>query len=102
MPHFLDAGVEVLDFGQLDGVGEGITGGAEAYCRVGVFHGLGKDGHTAAGQAAELLAGEDDGLLTEGKAGGADRVGTTFVWLGRLDGAGRLGRILPVAGVGHG
>ena len=65
LAHLVEAGGQVLHFGQLDSVGEGVAGGADPDGGVGVGHGLGKDGHAAAGEAVQFLAGDDGGLLAE-------------------------------------
>ena len=65
-----------MNLGELDGVGEGVAGGADADGGVGVGHGIGEDGHAAAGEGVEFLAGDDGGLLAEGVARRSAKAGS--------------------------
>ena len=54
----LQVGLELLDLGNLDGIGHGVAGCSETDGDIGVFQGFGKDGNAAEHDAAEFLFSE--------------------------------------------
>ena len=94
--ELVEGGLEVLDFGELQGKGDGIAGGAEAEGGVGALHDLGENGETAWEEGLGLLTGEVGGLLTE--------VGELLAKLGFLEPAvqGGLADARVAGGLGDG